>query len=201
MNEAQGAYLTAIESTTGASFPGFLGENPRWLSHVTELRMSAQRRTAADAKRQGDAAPTIVDTHRVHWPPKLSNANIDGGLKRPPSPANSVTSDGASSVAFSAVGSASSAKSARTSDDGPLPTAMGAEKHRVLVNDANVLRVTFPTRYNGGIVMEYNAPRCRLWLRQHEGTDAKCLCAAVSKSARTAGRERYTSTDPLNSKR
>ena len=90
MQEAMGAYRSAVESTANADFPTFSLENPRWVKRVTDLIQSAERRTA-DRKREGSAGESARSaTANLHWASnsRFANANVDG--KRPPSPTYSV---------------------------------------------------------------------------------------------------------------
>ena len=48
-----GSYRSTIDATAAANFPVFAGSEPRWVKRITDLRESAERRTA-DRKRAGD---------------------------------------------------------------------------------------------------------------------------------------------------
>ena len=166
MQDAMGAFKSALESTADGSFPVFSGPNPRWLRRVRDLTQSAQRRTA-DRKHEGATAAASLSSPSVQFigssSSRFSNVSIDG-LKRPASPALSVGSD------------SGDRKLARGS--------LGSESWRVLVNNSATLRIKYPSAQDpaNGSTWEYKAALCRRELRKREGSDAKCLACAACRT-------------------
>ena len=180
MQDAMGAYRSAVESTANADFPTFSLETPRWVKRVTDLIQSAERRTA-DRKREGGSAESQRSaTANVHWASasRFANVNVDG--KRPPSPTYSVGSNGSF---------ASSASKFSRSSDGKSGVigggAMGSENYRIKVNTPSQMKILYPNRADSnGSLWEYSRPACERDLKKHEGTENKCLAAAACRNSR-----------------
>ena len=180
MQDAMGAYRSAVESTANADFPTFSLENPRWVKRVTDLIQSAERRTA-DRKREGGAGEsTRSATANVHWAStsRFANVNVDG--KRPPSPTYSVGSNDSFGSSASKFSRSSDGKSGVIGGG-----AMGSENYRVKVNTASQMKILYPNRADpNGSLWEYSRPACERDLKKNEGTENKCLAAAACRNSR-----------------
>ena len=179
MQEAMGAYRSAVESTASADFPTFSLDNPRWVKRVTDLIQSAERRTA-DRKRAGGAESARSATANVHWAAgsRFANVSVDG--KRPPSPTYSVGSNDSFGSSASKFSRSSDGKSGVIGGG-----AMGSESYRVKVNTASQMKILYPNRADSnGSLWEYNRPACERDLKKNEGTENKCLAAAACRNSR-----------------
>lgn len=195
MNEARGFFISAKRSNADGRFPIFRIDDPLWLTTMNELvdtavKLAAQRKLlqqSQQTQRRLGANVSFVDMTAQQQQPgagyggNFMNVHPDfiDGRKRPASPSSSVASadDGRRARPNAlAVGGAQAAESPWKANPG-----LGEWKHRVLVLNDNLCRVSFPSDKKGDNVWDFKVQPIKKHLRRAEGSDSKCIPVAVCR--------------------
>ena len=202
MRNANGFYISAKRSMANAQFPVFRTDSPSWIKRLDDLKRSAQDE-AQTRKRKGmianasawASAPPAKMAAAYHtfadrspgsafasspFAGAIAAGNVDGSRKRDRSPSTSSFGSVPDQLQLSPPAASPGAPKQTASPWGGTK-AVGEWKARVLVNNASLLRISFPSRKGEDMSWDFKAGKCRKWLRDNEGTDAKCLPCAVCR--------------------
>ena len=189
MLSAQTLARQAMVSGPSFEFPAFGGQHDEWVGKLEKLEAAADNwRGRADLEAAPKSVSYAMDASKTRRAASPSPARSDD--------ARLGGASGYSDDSFARV--VRSVSPSRSAMDMPLAAARDAPKSAVKVKvevgsrardvfmNASVLRITLPksVQFGGGTqTFEWKVPDVKKYLKEHEGTDAKCLPCAVVRFA------------------